>query len=70
MIREAIRSLQLAKITLNHDTVYIKAKPTMLANKMMKLLNLKQPKNLSTPQEMEAFLKPHNKCSWGQLSFF
>ena len=69
-IREALNEMQLAKLTLNNDEVYIKAKHKTLANQICKILKIKLPQNLNTKQQLEELLKIDKKISWGQLSLF
>lgn len=69
-IRESLNAMQLARINLNKEEIYIKAKGLPLGNKIFQKLQLKHPKNLSYYNELlECFsIKP--KDLWGQLSLF
>ena len=69
-IREALNGMQLAKLRLNGEETFIKAKNSPLANQVCKLLRIKLPHNINSLDEINEFLAPHKKCSWGQLSLF
>lgn len=69
-IREALNTMQLAKVTLNDETVYIKAKNQPLANHICKILKLKQPQNISNENQLISVFGIEKKKLWGQLSLF
>lgn len=69
-IREALNSMQLAKLTLNNEEVYIKAKNQTLANQICNILKIKLPQNISTNEQINKLLKIDKKILWGQLSLF
>jgi transposase len=69
-IQEALHSMQLAKVTLNNETVYIKAKNKPLANHICRALKLKQPQNINNEEQLREVFKVERKNPWGQLCLF
>ena len=69
-IREALNEMQLAKVTLNNEVTYIKAKNKSLANQIFKALNLERPPNLCNSSQISDILRVDKKDRWGQISFF
>ena len=69
-IREVLNEMQLAKVELNNEEVYIKAKAKPLANHICRILKIKQPQNINNHFKITDALKIEPKVSWGQLSFF
>jgi transposase len=69
-IREALNSMQLAKVTVNGDTVYFKTKNLPLGTKIFKSVSIKTPMNISGKEKLdERFVIPESKFN-GQISFF
>ncbi|NCB40591.1 MAG: IS1634 family transposase [Erysipelotrichia bacterium] len=69
-IREALNSMQLAKVTFNGDTVYFKTKNLPLGTKIFKSVSVKTPLNISREEQLaERFFIPESKFN-GQMSFF
>jgi len=62
--------MQLAKVELNDEEVYIKAKTNPLVNHICKLLKIKQLQNINNHLQITDALKIETKDLWGQLSFF
>jgi transposase len=52
-IREALKSMQLAKVTLNSEEVFIKAKGLPLGSTIFKELGIKQPGNISYETDLK-----------------
>ena len=69
-IREALLSMQVAKVTMNNEELFIKAKTTALATKIWQSLKITAFQNVSTKEELLATLTPSKKQRWGQLSLF
>ena len=69
-IKEALNAMQLAKVTLNNEIVYIKAKNNPLANHICKQLDLKQPQNINSKEQLKHIFGIDKKNPWGQLSLF
>ena len=69
-IREALNSMQLAKVTLNDETVYIKAKGQPLANHICRILKLKLPQNINTEEQLASIFEIEQKTLWGQTCLF
>jgi transposase len=51
-IRQALNSLNFAKVTLNDNTYYIKTKATDLAHKILRILKIASPKNITPVEEL------------------
>ena len=69
-IQEALNSMQLAKVSLNNETVYIKAKNKPLANHICRILKLKQPQNINNEDQLREVFEIARKDPWGQLCLF
>jgi transposase len=69
-IKEALNSMQLAKVMINDETLYIKARNQPLANHICRLLKLKQPKNINTEEELKNIFEIEQKTLWGQICLF
>jgi len=69
-IREALNSMQLASVTLNNESVYIKTKNEPLGTEIFRKLGLKRPKNISQEQDLKDCFNIKKKKSWGQPSLF
>jgi len=69
-IKDALNEMQLAKVELNGEETYIKAKNRPLANHICKILGIKQPQNISNAEQIKEMLRVPGKLSWGQLSLF
>jgi transposase len=69
-IREALNTMQLAKVDINEETIYIKAKNQPLANHICKILKLKQPQNFNNEKELSSIFTIDKKKLWEQLSLF
>jgi transposase len=67
-IREALNDMQLAKVTLDGDEVFIKARNKQLANQICQILKIKQPQNINSSAQVFETLNLQKKDSWGQLS--
>ena len=69
-IQEALNSMQLAKVTVNGDTVYFKTKNLPLGTKIFKSVSIKTPMNVSKEEQLnERFLITPSTFN-GQISFF
>ena len=51
-IREALNSLNFAKVSLNENTYFIKTKATDLAHKILRILKIGPPKNITPVKEL------------------
>jgi hypothetical protein len=69
-IREALNSMQLAKVIVNDETLYIKAKNKPLANHICRILKLKQPQNINNEEQLKCLFDIDQKSLWGQLCLF
>ena len=69
-IRDALNSMQLASVTLNNESVYIKTKNEPLGTEIFRKLGLKRPINISQEQDLKDCFSIKIKKSWGQLSLF
>jgi transposase len=71
-IRAALCGMQLVKLDVNDETVYIKTKMEELAVHICKLLNIKLPDNINTHHQLcDIFAKSvPQKHLWGQLFLF
>jgi transposase len=67
-IREALKSMQLAKVTLNNEEVFIKAKGLPLGSKIFKELGIKQPGNICYENVLKERLKIEPKEGCQQIS--
>lgn len=68
-IREALNSMQLAKVTVNGDTVYFKTKNLPLGTKIFRDVSIKTPMNVSKEEQLdERFHIPQNTVD-RQISF-
>jgi len=69
-IREALLSMQVAKVKVNDEELFIKAKSTGLATKIWQSLKIPPIQNISTKEQLLAIITPSKKQRWGQLSLF
>jgi transposase len=69
-IRESLNSMQLAKVTVNNEELYIKAKNSPLATKIWDLLKIKLTHNVNSESQLTKQFKIQKKNLWGQLSLF
>jgi len=69
-IKEALNAMLLAKVTLNGEQTYIKAKIKPLANKICGLLKITLPQNINTKSQIEELCNIGRKNPWGQLTLF
>lgn len=69
-IREALNLMQFAKVSVNDNTLYIKAKNNALGNTVFKIVGLKLPKNVSSAEDLSEYSQFHEVPLWGQLSLF
>jgi transposase len=69
-IKEALNEMQLAKVHLNNEETYIKAKNKPLANHICRTLKIKLPNNINNKSQINEIFKITKKDSWGQLSLF
>lgn len=67
-IREALKSMQLAKVTLNNEEVFIKAKGLPLGSTIFKELGIKQPANISYESDLKERFNIQPKESAQQIS--
>ena len=51
-IREALNSLNFAEVEIDSRKLLIKTKGTELSSKILRILRIKHPKNVSTPEEL------------------
>lgn len=67
-IREALKSMQLAKVTLNNEEVFIKAKGLPLGTTIFKELGIKQPGNICYENDLKERFKIQPKENFQQIS--
>lgn len=51
-IKQALNSLNFAKVNFNENTYFIKTKATELAHKILRVLKIKSPKNITPVEEL------------------
>jgi len=51
-IRQALNSLNFSKVSLNENTYFIKTKATDLAHKILRILKIGSPKNITPASEL------------------
>jgi len=69
-IRESLLSMQVAKIKVNNEELFIKTKTDPLASKIWQALKIDPLQNINTKEQLVNILTPSKKKRWGQLSFF
>jgi len=69
-IKEALNAMLLAKVTLNGEETYIKAKNKPLATRICGLLKIALPQNINTKLQIDELCIIGRKNPWGQLALF
>lgn len=69
-IREALNSMQFARVSVDSRTLYIKTKNNALGNAVFKTVGLKIPENVSSADDLSEYFQTHENSLWGQLSLF
>lgn len=69
-IREALNSMQLAKLTLNQKCLFIKTKNASLANKIFDTLKITLPQSINDEEKIAQLFTASQTERWGQIAFF